>query len=269
MLSSRIQRAATSHPPPKNPLVSSAQKCWSCCFFPFFFFFCLPCSRRALPLFCLTLSQSYDSCHHSSAGLRSAFQGLQVHRFTRFCMGRQHRRRVWTVVLWWVPLINKGSHIHKQCHLRALSDADKHTSNNILFLSNSCAFLVMLDKVPVPLRVMLISVIYEHAVPFTDDMFSILEWTYMKSMYVADAYFGRDCSKGGSQVTKYKEQESLREEVVEMDGCQRQDTDLGGCCSCSVWNQMSALTYRSFCIPFPYIKYLGWVCTLLLLSLWV
>lgn len=177
MLSSRIWCAAT--PPTqkknkKNPLVSSAQKCWSCCFFPFF---CLPCSRRALPLFCLTLSQSYDSCHHSSAGLRSAFQGLQVHRFTRFCMGRQHRRRVWTAVLWCVPLINKGSHIHEQCHLRVLSDVDKYTFNNILFLSNSCAFLVMLDKVPVPLSVMLLPVIYEHAVPFIDDMFSNLEHT--------------------------------------------------------------------------------------------
>lgn len=39
----------------------------------------------SLPLFCLTLSRSHDSCHHSSAGLRSAFQALQAHRFIRFC----------------------------------------------------------------------------------------------------------------------------------------------------------------------------------------
>lgn len=35
----------------------------------------------------------------------------------------------------------------------------------------------MLDKVPVPLSVMLLPVIYEHAVPFIDDMFSNLEHT--------------------------------------------------------------------------------------------
>lgn len=64
----------------------------------------------SLSLSRLTLLHSYDSCHHSSAGFRSAFQGLQVHRFTRFCLGRQHRQPV----SWWVPPINNRSCIHSQ-----------------------------------------------------------------------------------------------------------------------------------------------------------
>lgn len=65
---------------------------------------------HSLSLSRLTLLHSYDSCHHSSAGFRSAFQGLQVHRFTRFCLGRQHRQPV----SWWVPPINNRSCIHSQ-----------------------------------------------------------------------------------------------------------------------------------------------------------
>lgn len=102
--------ALPSHLPPlkkKNPLVFSAQKCWSCCFFSFS---SLLLSALSLSLSRLTLLHSYDSCHHSSAGFRSAFQGLQVHRFTRFCLGRQHRQPVSR----WVPPINNRSCIHAQ-----------------------------------------------------------------------------------------------------------------------------------------------------------
>lgn len=85
MLNRRILRSSPaslhSPPPQKNSCVFSTKVLKLLILL--LVFFCL----RSLPFFCLTLSRSHDSCHHSSAGLRSAFQAVQAHRFIRFCSG--------------------------------------------------------------------------------------------------------------------------------------------------------------------------------------